>query len=86
MANPATFTVYYNEEEERSVASVRNELNQSIEDLAGVEWVSVEQVNVDSVPNMAVVRVSFDEDETFSDELEFEISSFSFVHNAIEKV
>lgn len=85
MSNPASFQVYYDEDEERSHSSIRDELNESISEMEGVNDVSVEKI-IETRPNVAVVRVDFDESKTFVDDLEYEISTLPFIHNASTKV
>lgn len=82
MPNPAKVRVYYNEELNRTAEEAKDELPEAVGGINGVEQVEVERV-LPGQAYQAVLLVSFDESVISSEELEYEISSLSFLHNAI---
>lgn len=81
MANPEKVRVHYDEDVEKTETQVRDELYTEISKIDGVLSVDVGQV-IMGVPYSAIVEVEFDESETSSDTLVYEISTLPFVHNA----
>lgn len=94
MANPVTLRVHYKEDvdytsiaQNKSMSAVENrieaELTKELEALEGVTSVSVDTIHAGAEPYQAEVTVEFDESTTSSDTVEYEVSTISFVHNAI---
>lgn len=83
MPNPATLRVYYDEDaEDMSEREIQTQLEEAIENIDGVNNVHVGAIFTNR-PYEAVVDIEFDETDLSSDELEHQISSFDFLHNAI---
>lgn len=82
MSNPANLRVYYDEDiDSLDEDDITEQLENEISGINGVTEVNVENVFT-SRPYEAVVEVYFDEVDISSSELEQEVSSFSFLHNA----
>lgn len=80
--NPTGIRAYYNEDIDRSAPDVRDELKESVNDIDGVTDVTVTDVWASSRPIEAQLTVEFDEADTDSSTVEFDISCLSFLHNA----
>lgn len=76
--------VVYDEERDRTSDEMTAELEEEIGFLYGVDSVTVEQTNTARPPS-AVVSIEVDETTINPSELEFDVSTLDFLHNAMTK-
>jgi hypothetical protein len=83
MSNPQKYKVVFDEDlSSVSEEEAKDMVSVHIDKLDGIESVEFGRV-IDSIPVDVIVEVGFDGTNWSSEELEYELSTLDFVHNAL---